>query len=160
MEYFQEIVRLFEKIPASFWGIVFGSSISILGIRETNKASDLRLAKQFENDRSVKAKEREMDLRKEIFLEATMVMAIGTNTLIKFTNLDLTDSEVIKEYVEKSPALVKLNLIANMDTLSAVANFNSELSVLFLKYYAKRAQLLGDKNLMSIWEKEILKSEI
>ena len=159
METINQLFKILNSVNPTLIVGLLSAFVALFVLNITNEANNKRLDKQFENDRTVKAKDREMNLRKEIFLEATTVMAIGVNTLIKFTNLDLTDAEVIKEYIEKSPALAKLNLIANIDTLAAVAKFNMELSALFLKYYAKRAVLLSDRNLISFWEKEILKNE-
>lgn len=157
METINQLIKILNSLNPTLMVGLLSAFVALFVLSMTNAANNRRLDKQFDNDRKIKAKDREMNLRKEIFLEATTVMAVGVNTLIKFTNLDLSDSEVIKDYVEKSPALVKLNLIANMDTLAAVANFSTELSSLFLKYYAKRSLLIHDNNLISMWKKEILK---
>lgn len=157
MECFLEIVRISEKIPASFWGVLIGAFFSIFGVWLTNKASDKRLTKQFENDRNAKAKEREMDLRKEIFLDATDAMTTGVYSIMNFADLELSNVEITKKYIEKAPALAKINVIANMETIKNIANFSSELSALFLKYFSKRSVLVENYKSIIFWDKEIEK---
>jgi hypothetical protein len=146
MEYFQEIVRLLEKIPASFWGVAFGSVISIIGINATNRASDKRLVRQFANDREQKTKEREMTLRKEIYMDASEALSAGLVCISKFANLHIADDEITKEYLEKVPSIAKVHVIAKIETIEAIANFTSELGLVFLKLANTRFALIKEKN--------------
>jgi hypothetical protein len=145
MEYFQEIVRLLEKIPASFWGVAFGSIISIIGINATNKASDKRLMKQFDNDREQKTKDREMTLRKEIYMEASEALSAGLMCISKFSNLNLSYDEITNEYIEKAPSIAKVHVIAKIETIEAIANFTAELSLIFISLANTRFELMKQK---------------
>lgn len=145
MEYFQEIVRLLEKIPASFWGVAFGSIISIIGINATNKASDKRLMKQFDNDREQKTKDREMTLKKEIYMEASEALSAGLMCISKFANLNLSYDEITNEYIEKAPSIAKVHVIAKIETIEAIANFTAELSLIFIKLAKTRFELMKQK---------------
>ena len=65
---FQEVVELIEDVPATFWGVLAGSFFSILGVWLTNRASEARLEIQFKHERLVKSTERELTLKKDIYL--------------------------------------------------------------------------------------------
>lgn len=146
MEYFQEIMHLLEKIPASFWGVAFGSIISIIGINATNKASDKRLMRQFDNDREQKTKDREMTLRKEIYMDASEALSAGMMCISKFANLNLSYDEITKEYMEKAPSIAKVHVIAKIETIDAIANFTVELGLIFIKLANTRIELIKQKN--------------
>ena len=83
------ILALLDKIPATFWGVIIGSIISLGGVYLTNRASDKRLTKQFTHEREQKTKDREMELRKEIFLAAADAISVGLNSVARFSNLDI-----------------------------------------------------------------------
>ncbi len=46
MDVLAEVLRLIEKIPATFWGVVIGSFCTLGGVVLTNRANDKRLREQ------------------------------------------------------------------------------------------------------------------
>ncbi len=136
---------LLQKIPATFWGVIVGSAFSLGGIVISNRANDRRLQEQLAHERKLKAKERELTLRKEIYLNATEAIAVGINTLAQFTNLEMKSDEITHSYTEKVPSIAKIYLIAGQATSSAVTKLTSELAGAFLRLSAKRAILVNEK---------------
>jgi hypothetical protein len=102
-----EFIHLLEKIPATFWGVIVGSLLSLSGVALTNRASDRRLRAQFEHERILKAKEREMAFRKEVFLAAAEAVAAGINAIGRFANLELQNEQITNVYIEKSPPFLR-----------------------------------------------------
>lgn len=150
-----ELIRLLETIPASFWGIVVGSFFSIGGVALTNRASDRRLRAQFEHERELKTKDREMALRKEVYLDAAEAIAAGMSAIGRFANLDVPNDQITKAYAEKSPAISKVHVIARTETVEALAGFTSQLNSLFLTLFAKRFELEKAKSRISIIDNQI-----
>lgn len=148
-------LSLLEKIPASFWGVVIGSFFSIAGVALTNRASDKRLRAQFEHEREQKTKDREMALRKEVYLAAAEAISAGTNAISRFPNLDLLNDQITKDYLEKAPAISKVHVIAKTKTVQAIANFTGELGAVFLKLYARRYELMAEKSKIHIFDNQI-----
>jgi hypothetical protein len=70
-------LQMLDAIPASFWGVVVGSFFSIGCVALTNRASDRRLRAQFEHEWKLKTKDREMALRKKVYLAAAEAIAAG-----------------------------------------------------------------------------------
>lgn len=150
------LLCLIEKIPASFWGVVIGSFFTIIGITLTNRASDKRLRAQFEHEQNQKTKDREMALRKEVYLAAAEAISAGTNAIARFANLDLPNDQITAAYVEKAPAIAKVHVIAKIKTVRAITDLTSELGTIFLKLFARRFELIVEKNQIGIIDNQIV----
>lgn len=149
------LVELLCKIPASFWGIVFGSLLSLGSVALTNRAGDRRLRAQLEHERLQKTKDREMALRKEVFLAAAEAVAAGMSTISRFANLDLQHNQISDDYTEKAPALSKVHVIAKTETVKALVRFTSELESLFLKLFVRRLELMNEKNAIALLDSQV-----
>lgn len=149
------LIHLLESIPATFWGVTFGSLLSLGGVALTNSASDRRLRAQFEHERIQKTKEREMALRKEVFLAAAEAVAAGMNAIGRFANLDLPNDQITGDYIEKSPAIAKVHVIAKAETIQAMVSFTGELGALFLKLFAKRFELMGERSGIALIDNQV-----
>lgn len=137
---------LLEKIPASFWGVVVGSFFTIIGVALTNGASNRRLAEQLQHEREQKTKDRDMALRKEVFLAAAEAISTGTNGIRGFGNIDTSYGALTRGFLEKSSAISGVYLIATTNTVTAVASFMGELDVLYLKLQIDRVELSREKD--------------
>ena len=135
-DFLQFFTQLLGKIPATFWGVVFGSFFTLLGSYFTNRASDRRLRLQLQNDRELKNREREMTFRKDTYAEAAEAIAVSMGALSKFGELSFSLKEVSETYLEQAPALAKVNLVAGEDTIRALANFGGG----FAGAYSRLAQ--------------------
>ncbi|WP_341908403.1 hypothetical protein [Polaromonas sp. YR568] len=137
---------LLDKVPASFWGVVFGSFISVLTVWLTNRHSMARLLKQFEHERFVKAQERELNLKKEIFLEAAEAISVAISTLSSLSNLDIPNNKVLERYSEKSPAIAKVQVVATSGTIEKLLEVTGEYGSQVLRLFATRHRLMAVKN--------------
>lgn len=155
MSILADLSCLFEQIPASFWGVVFGSILSLGGVALTNRASDRRLLAQFDHERLQKTKERGMALRKEVFLAAAEAIAAGMNAIGRFANFDLPNDQVTADYVAKAPAIAKVHVIARAETVKAMVGFTGELGALFMKLFARRFELMGEKSAITLIDNQV-----
>lgn len=144
------ITQFLDAIPASFWGVVVGSFFSIAGVAITNRASDKRLRAQFEHERELKTKDREMALRKEVFLSAAEAVAAGINSIGRFANFDIPNDQITQPYVEKAPAISKVHVIAGTETILPLAQFTSRLGALYMELFARRHELMNERNAIAI----------
>ncbi len=145
MEFLKLLIDLIEKIPATFWGVVVGAFFSMAGVWATNRASSKRMSDQFEHEHRLKTLEREMSLRKEIYLELAEAVNAAIQDAYRFGNLEIPHSEVTKDFVEKSPAMAKVHVIGKTQTIQALAAFSSEVNAAFYKLWAKRHLLFRIK---------------
>lgn len=131
-----------DKVPSSTWGVIIGALVAFSGVLLTNRAHDLRLKKQFEHEREVKTRDREMALRKEVYLGAAEAVSAGLIAVGQFSNLEVKYEKLLEEYLSKSSSIAKTNIIANEKTLKAIGNFSGELLATFMRLTAKRTPLL------------------
>jgi len=144
------ILVLIEKIPASFWGVVVGSFLSLGGVVVSNRANDRRLCQQLAHDRELKNRERELSLRKDIYLSAAEAIATGINSLGSFANLDISNDKLTAAYIEKSPSIAKVHVIAQKDTAKAIAKLVGEIGAAYLRLFARRLPLLAEKQRIAV----------
>ncbi len=98
-------LSLLGSIPATFWGVVIGSFFTIGGVHLTNRTNDRRLRAQFDHEQKTKTKEREMAMRKEIYLAAAETVTAGLSTLGRIPNLELTHEQATVPYGDRFTAI-------------------------------------------------------
>jgi len=150
-----DIFTLLEKIPATFWGVVVGSFLSLGGVVASNRANDRRLRQQLAHDRELKNRERELSLRKDIYLAAAEAIATGINSLGAFANLDIPNDKLTAAYIDKSPSIAKVHVIAQKDTARAVVKLVGELATAYLHLFARRFPLLAEKQRIAFIKEQI-----
>jgi len=132
---FEAFTQFFEKLPATsqsaiiaslvtLCGAVFTATIALIGILVAHRGNEKRLAKQLEHDRQQKRIDREMELRKSIYLEAAEAIDSGLLVLGNYANLTKTFDELFREFYEKRGALAKVHLIGKESTVTAVLEFS------------------------------------
>src|SRR6266704_7145489 len=141
---------LIEKIPATIWGVVAGSFFTLIGVALTNRANDRRLREQLAHDRRIKDRDRELSLRKDVYLAAAEAVSAGFMAVGRFANLDISNEAVTADYIEKSPSIAKVHVIAREDTAKAVATFTGELAAVYLRLFAKRITLVAKKQQLAL----------
>jgi hypothetical protein len=139
------LLALIEMIPGTFWGVIIGGFFTLGGIILTNRAHDRRTRDQLTDDRKLKNREREMALRKDIYLAATEAASAGLFAVGRFANLDIPHDKVTEGYLDKAPSITKVHIIATEETVRAVSNFSIELNAAFLRLSVKRFQLVAQK---------------
>lgn len=139
------LISLIMKIPGTFWGVIIGSFFTLLGIFLTNRAHDRRLQTQLAYDRDMKNLEREMSLRKDIYLTAAEAVYAGLIAVSRFANLDIPYDKLLEGYIDKAPSIAKTNIIVKEATVNALSNFSVELNAAFLRLFGKRFQLAAQK---------------
>lgn len=149
------VAQILDRIPASFWGVVVGSFFSIVGVAITNRASYKRLYAQLEHERQSKTKDREMALRKEVFLSAAEAISAGMETIGRFANFDIPNDQVTKPYVEKAPAIAKAHIIARTETILLLVQLVSRLGSLYIELFARRHELMNEKSTLAVVDNQI-----
>jgi hypothetical protein len=138
---FAELFRLLSQVPGTFWGVIAGSIFTLLGTQLTNRANDKRLRLQLQTDRELRSHEREMSFRKEIFVSAAEAVVRAVNTLSKFSDLSVPQKDLSAAILEGFPVLAKVNLVANEETVRALAALMGEMNGAFLRLSHKRLAL-------------------
>jgi hypothetical protein len=153
-----ELLVLIGKIPASFWGVVVGSFFSLGGIVAVNRANDRRLREQHEHDREMRNRDRELSLRKDVYLSAAEAVSAGITAIGRFADLEIPNNQLTQAFVDKSPAIAKVNIIAEELTVEALTNLLGELSAVYLRLFAKRFPLVALRDQILRLQEQIARS--
>jgi hypothetical protein len=130
--------RLVTAIPSTFWGVLAGSFFSLGGVVLANRNSARNLRIQLDHDRKTRAIGREMALRKDIYLAAAEAMAAGYYAVARFSDFKIEGSELTALFVEKAPALAKVNIIAGPTVLRAMIAAEGDLNAAFMRLHKER----------------------
>jgi hypothetical protein len=150
MNILNQLLALIERIPATFWGVVIGSFFSLGGIVMANRANDRRLREQLKHDREMRNRDRELSLRKDVYLSAAEAVSAGITAIGRFADLEIPNNKLTEAYIDKSPAIAKVHVIANERTAEALTNLLGELNAAYLRLFAKRYPLVAQKNQISL----------
>lgn len=153
-----DLLPLIEKIPATFWGVIVGSFFTITGVVLTNLSNTKRLNIQLGHDRELKKLERELSLRKEIYLAAAEAISAGLVVIGRIGNLNIAYDKLMESFEEKSPSIAKVNVIAADDTIRAFTAFMEELTGAILRISHQRIKLGAIQQRISLIQKQIDKA--
>jgi hypothetical protein len=145
-----ELVSLVESIPSTFWGVVIGAFFAIGGVHLTNRANDRRLKLQLEHDRTLKNAERELALRKDIYLAAAEAISEGLRTMLRFPDLLISNRDLMIRYSDKAASIAKIHVVAREETVKTLSIFMSELEAAFLRLWVRRYPLMAQKEQIDI----------
>jgi hypothetical protein len=137
----QEAMDLMKAVPATFWGVVIGSFFTLSGVILSNRASERRMRAQFEHDRDLRARERDLNLRKEIYLAAAEALNAGLEAVGRLGNIDVPLDKAVEVYADKAPAIAKVHVIAREETFIAVGQLSVALNQAILQLTTKRIPL-------------------
>jgi len=132
-----------DRVPPSVWGVIIGALSALGTVILTNRVHDRRLREQLAHDRELKNREREMILRKEVYLAGAEAVSTALLTVGQFANIEMKHEKLFEQYQAKFPSLSKINIIAKESTVTAVSNFSGELATSLLRLTARRLPLTG-----------------
>ena len=150
-----QLLTLIARIPAAFWGVVIGSFFSLGGIVIANRANDRRLQKQLRHDREMRNRDRELSLRKDVYLSVAEAVLAGIVVIGRIADLDIPNNKVMEAYADKAPAIAKAHVIANERTIEVLTNLVGELNAVTLRMFTKRFPLTALKTQISNLQQQI-----
>jgi hypothetical protein len=146
------------KIPQGMWTFM-AAIIAISGVLLTIKDQSRRLTLQFANDRNLKDRDREMQTRKEIFLNAAETFQTGLTCLTNYGDRELTNSNAMEDYLNKASAIAKIYVISSQTTIDCVAKALDGIAAAQLELTLTRNELDKILNSISITDYLIARDE-
>ncbi len=136
-----DIVSYFESIPPTFIGIILGSFLTVLGVILTNASNTKRLRLQHEHEQELENKARDLNMRRDIYMEAMEAVSAGLVAVSRFSELNNTPEDLMRTYTDLSPKIGKVIIVAKNETIKAVTTFNSAMTGAFMRLTTKREKL-------------------
>jgi hypothetical protein len=128
---------------------------TLSGVVVANLFQNSRLRTQLVHDQKLKDREREMSLRRDVYLEAAEAVQAGLIVINRFPNLELSHDKVIEGYIDKAPSMAKVHIIAKEETVNAVIGFTAELNAAFLRLFAKRVSLASERHQIEVLRAQV-----
>lgn len=150
-----DLVTLVERIPPTFLGIIIGSLFTIIGVILTNASNTRRLRLQHEHERELERRNQDLGLRRDVYMAAMEAISAGMVAVGRYSDFNLSPDELMQSYTDKSPAIGRVTIVGNDETIEAVANFNQELTGTFMRLAVKREQVSALWQRTAALEKEI-----
>lgn len=135
------LAMMIRAVPATFWGIVVGSLFTVIGVVITNRSNTQRLRLQHEHERELEAKDRDLSMRRDIYLDSMDAISEGMGAVGRFGELDVPLESLMGRYESKAAGIRKVALVGTEETVRAVSVFAQEIMGSFLRLTAQRAQL-------------------
>lgn len=132
------ITSIFESIPSAFYGVFIGSLLTIIGVVLTNMSNTKRLRIQHEHERALRSEERDLNMRREIYMDAMEALSTGITAIGRFSELSETPEALMQSYTSLSAKVGKVTIVGQNETIEALANFQLELNGAFLRLGAQR----------------------
>lgn len=126
----------------SFWGVVAGALIWI-------PASVLTSGLSTANERKQKSLEREHELRKETYLNASAAISAALDGTMRIGNINIPDEEVNSEFTKRSASLAQTHLIGSIELIAALQNFTAGYAKAVYELFPMRAALRAKANQIS-----------
>ena len=153
------ILSVIENIPPAFTGVLIGSLLTIIGVVLTNISNTKRLSIQHEHERQLRNKERDLNMRREIYMDAMEAISAGITAISRFSELNETPEALMQSYTSLSANVSKVTIVGQNDTIEALANFQLELNGAFLRLMSKRDKFDADLKMSESIENEIKSSK-
>ena len=92
-----DFVALIASIPATFWGVIIGSLFTVIGVTITNTSNTRRLRLQHEHERELNTHNRDLNMRREVYLGAFEAIATGMSMVGNFSELEVPFQELMRD---------------------------------------------------------------
>lgn len=119
---------LVRSIPATFWGVLAGSLFTLIGVWLTNRAQWQRQERLLSHERSLKSQERELSLKRDIYLAAADSVAAGFEAVMKRPNISTPHDKVFEAWSSKANAMTRTAVVASDDSLRTLSAFSTAMS--------------------------------
>ena len=144
-----EVERSFLIASIAIVGAVITSVASLIGVFVTTGRASSNLQRQLQHDAEQRERERVMDLRREVYLEAVESIASAAALIARLPNLAEDGIELGREYRDSAKNWNKLHITCGTASLTSLYKFSEVLATAWIDLNTKRwrAQVIENKRL-------------
>ncbi len=114
--------RLLESIPAIFYAITTGSTITLAGLYMQNRSESERNTERLRHDALMRDREREMTLKREVYLRCADALAHAQEYLVAFAHNTDERQEALVQGIGAD--LNKVHIVGSLATVQAIVAAN------------------------------------
>ncbi|MCS6120035.1 hypothetical protein G3444_14185 [Shewanella baltica] len=136
------IICLFYKIPSTVYAAIAASVITLLGVSLSNRAANKRLITQLSIESNERKQERDVNLRKDVYLKTAEELTKAQQYLGSLANSDLSNLQNQQKTLgELFSATSKIHIVGSDETIRCVVNVTCKFTVAMLSITAKSMSL-------------------
>jgi len=152
----QIVINLLSSIPNVVWAAIIASGLTFLGVTLSNRANRKCLLTQLDYASRQKDRERELQIRKEVYVEAAEAIAesIKDIQLLPSRIVQTNNLEICSRLL---PALAKIHMVGTLDTVKSTITFMEKFNQLTIpivpvinKFAILKQELVSLKELSDI----------
>ena len=140
------------------WAAVIASLLTLGGVLLTNLGNNRRLIAQLKHDKDIRDREREMSLKKDVYLAAAESITISMSAIARLHDITIPHDVLGKEISAASSSIGKIQVVGNEETVKATSIFSREHGTSYLKLLVKRIPIVNIKQEISSLDEMINKS--
>lgn len=131
-----------DQILITILVAVVAPVFTIIGVLLANWNSRVQNRESLKHDSDQRDREREMTLRRDIYMETVDAISRQQNLLTQIIDLDISGQEFDKKYNRNYVAVGKIQIIATNETVQATSSFMIEVQKAFTEIFLERSILL------------------
>jgi len=118
----EKTVSVFSLIPDVIWAAIIASGLTLSGVYLSNKANKKSLLIQLNHAAQEKDKERELQIRKDVYMEAAEAIAESIKDIQLLPNriIHTNNLEICNKLLQ---ALAKVHMVGTLDTVKNTTQF-------------------------------------
>jgi hypothetical protein len=141
---------LINGIPLALWvtiaAVVFAPIVALFGTLRSNSNARKNLEQQVRHDALQRDREREMSLRREVYLEAASAL-VHLQTLVgKAGNIEYDQKDLLDAFGKDQSVIAKTHIVGSQETVAAVMAFVGQMGPAFLEMITRRVPLVIRKS--------------
>lgn len=119
------------SVPDTIWAAIIAATITLLGVYLTNRHYANQQTKQLEHERDENERNRKLDLRKYVYLEAAEELVVAIQHVMNLSRIDLTKVNPADELENFFKSTAKASLVASDETASKINHLLSAFNETF-----------------------------
>jgi hypothetical protein len=137
-------------IPDVVWAALIAAGVAFFTTTLSNRNSRRQLGMQLDSDALQQKLEREMALKREVYLPATEAVVRSQSALARLIDFNTDYVEISRQMTADLAILAKVHLVGSQLTVRALMNFSRELSPAYAEMLILRSPLIIRKRAIDL----------
>lgn len=121
---FESLLQLLNAVPSAVYAATTASTITLFGLWLQNRGESRRNSERLDHDAGQRDREREMTLRREVYLKAAEAMAHAQEYLAGLANAEVSPQQHEAMIKGVGADLNKVHIVGSMPTIRAIVEAN------------------------------------
>ena len=135
-----------SEIPVAVIAALLASALTLSGVMLSNINSRNMHLDKLKHDSDENDRNREMELKKDVYMKTAEVMTDMLSLIIQVCNLNKTDEMLQKSLEESRAVSARMQVIGNNNTVQSVTSLSMEIGKTLFNLILRRVELLRIKN--------------